>query len=356
MLECPSCGSRNPDDALYCLRCRAPMYSAASPARRRSAPLLEERVPEREWETEERWEEDELDNRRPRSRSRPPDRRPPRREWDDDEDEQYAAYEDEDDYYDDEYEDEYYDERPRPPSAGRPAPLMLVLVGAILLACGCLVGVIGGYFGGNLLLAGGSGGATAEDEIEATVISYWEALGDGDFRAAYGYVAKSSDVSRVDFIDEQEAMGDPSLRLVTVEVGAIDIKGKKAVAEVRAKWQAGDEGNAFVDTRDVKLVREGRKWLILWEGSEFPEPPPTPTPTLTPTPTPAPTQSGCPQGCLEPSENCQIKAVVAEDGRHLYYRPGDPAYDGSVVNTDSGGRWFCTEDEARAAGWVLAPQ
>ncbi|WP_114944833.1 thermonuclease family protein [Microvirga calopogonii] len=47
---------------------------------------------------------------------------------------------------------------------------------------------------------------------------------------------------------------------------------------------------------------------------------------------------------------CAIKGNISGAGK-IYHLPGTRAYDKTVINEASGERWFCTEDEARAAGW-----
>ncbi|MCB1390078.1 MAG: thermonuclease family protein, partial [Rhodobacteraceae bacterium] len=48
--------------------------------------------------------------------------------------------------------------------------------------------------------------------------------------------------------------------------------------------------------------------------------------------------------------NCLIKGNVSAHGR-IYHLPGQRDYDRTRVDTARGERWFCSEDEARAAGW-----
>ncbi len=51
-----------------------------------------------------------------------------------------------------------------------------------------------------------------------------------------------------------------------------------------------------------------------------------------------------------PSPNCIIKGNLNRSGERIYFQPGQLDY--SRINmTKQGTRWFCTEDEARAAGW-----
>ena len=51
---------------------------------------------------------------------------------------------------------------------------------------------------------------------------------------------------------------------------------------------------------------------------------------------------------------CAIKGNVSASGRRLYHVPGGRDYDATRIDTDRGERWFCTEAEARAAGWTRA--
>jgi endonuclease YncB( thermonuclease family) len=50
---------------------------------------------------------------------------------------------------------------------------------------------------------------------------------------------------------------------------------------------------------------------------------------------------------------CPIKGRVTY-GNRVYLLPWSPAYDDAKVRSWRGERWFCSEDEARAAGWKLS--
>jgi len=50
---------------------------------------------------------------------------------------------------------------------------------------------------------------------------------------------------------------------------------------------------------------------------------------------------------------CAIKGNISSNGR-IYHLPGQRDYDRTRIDLDQGERWFCTEDEARAAGWRRA--
>ena len=51
-----------------------------------------------------------------------------------------------------------------------------------------------------------------------------------------------------------------------------------------------------------------------------------------------------------PATGCLIKGNISKNGR-IYHVPGSEWYDETRVDESKGERWFCTEDEARAAGW-----
>ena len=51
-----------------------------------------------------------------------------------------------------------------------------------------------------------------------------------------------------------------------------------------------------------------------------------------------------------PSHDCIIKGNVNREGERIYHMPGGNSY--AKINMDvPGKRWFCSEDEAKAAGW-----
>jgi endonuclease YncB( thermonuclease family) len=50
-------------------------------------------------------------------------------------------------------------------------------------------------------------------------------------------------------------------------------------------------------------------------------------------------------------DGCYIKGNVNGEGERIYHVPGSPSYDDTRVDESKGERWFCTEVEARTAGW-----
>lgn len=51
---------------------------------------------------------------------------------------------------------------------------------------------------------------------------------------------------------------------------------------------------------------------------------------------------------------CSIKGNISRSGRRLYHTPDGHSWADTVIDTSAGERWFCTESEARAAGWERA--
>ena len=55
------------------------------------------------------------------------------------------------------------------------------------------------------------------------------------------------------------------------------------------------------------------------------------------------------------SGGCRIKGNVSYNrGMRIYHVPGDRDYERTKISLTRGERWFCTEAEARAAGWRRA--
>jgi micrococcal nuclease len=48
---------------------------------------------------------------------------------------------------------------------------------------------------------------------------------------------------------------------------------------------------------------------------------------------------------------CRIKGNISASGERIYHLPGCPHYENTYIDVSAGERWFCTEQEAVAAGW-----
>ncbi len=53
---------------------------------------------------------------------------------------------------------------------------------------------------------------------------------------------------------------------------------------------------------------------------------------------------------------CKIKGNISKGGKRIYHVPGGRFYDQTRINTSQGERWFCSESEARGAGWRRSRQ
>ncbi|WP_449396293.1 sunset domain-containing protein [Devosia riboflavina] len=51
------------------------------------------------------------------------------------------------------------------------------------------------------------------------------------------------------------------------------------------------------------------------------------------------------------AQECNIKGNVSTQGERIYHVPGQKYYDDTRISASHGERWFCSEEEARAAGW-----
>jgi endonuclease YncB( thermonuclease family) len=68
----------------------------------------------------------------------------------------------------------------------------------------------------------------------------------------------------------------------------------------------------------------------------------------------APTQrrSEAQQRASQPSrDGCNVKGNINGDGERIYHVRGSQSYDNTAIDESRGERWFCTEAQARAAGW-----
>lgn len=50
-------------------------------------------------------------------------------------------------------------------------------------------------------------------------------------------------------------------------------------------------------------------------------------------------------------DHCVIKGNITRDGIRIYHRPGQKHYARTHISPARGERWFCSEAEARKAGW-----
>jgi endonuclease YncB( thermonuclease family) len=58
-----------------------------------------------------------------------------------------------------------------------------------------------------------------------------------------------------------------------------------------------------------------------------------------------------PRNSASGNTNCVIKGNISQRGERIYHVPGGQYYTRTRIDTSKGERWFCSEAEARAAGW-----
>lgn len=59
------------------------------------------------------------------------------------------------------------------------------------------------------------------------------------------------------------------------------------------------------------------------------------------------------KGRVPPSGDCVIKGNITKSG-HIFHMPGQRDYERTGINTVKGERWFCSQNQALAAGWRKA--
>ena len=58
-----------------------------------------------------------------------------------------------------------------------------------------------------------------------------------------------------------------------------------------------------------------------------------------------------PTNIYNENRNCNIKGNINSRGERYYHCPNFPQYNRTKINTSEGDRWFCSVDEAIAAGF-----
>ncbi len=65
----------------------------------------------------------------------------------------------------------------------------------------------------------------------------------------------------------------------------------------------------------------------------------------------APVQQNRDRTARPGASRCRIKGNISRKGARIYHVPGGRYYESTRISPSRGERWFCTEAEARAAGW-----
>lgn len=59
-------------------------------------------------------------------------------------------------------------------------------------------------------------------------------------------------------------------------------------------------------------------------------------------------------GRIPPDQACRVKGNISASGERIYHVPGQQHYERTGIKTEYGERWFCSAQQARAAGWRAA--
>ena len=62
------------------------------------------------------------------------------------------------------------------------------------------------------------------------------------------------------------------------------------------------------------------------------------------------------EGANDNRSDCVIKGNISRNGERIYHVPGQENYHKTRISEDKGERWFCSEADAKAAGWRRARQ
>lgn len=68
----------------------------------------------------------------------------------------------------------------------------------------------------------------------------------------------------------------------------------------------------------------------------------------------APAAAQSPSFTFLGASGCNIKGNISAKGERIYHVPGQEHYDRTRITESKGERWFCSEGEARSAGWRKA--
>lgn len=89
----------------------------------------------------------------------------------------------------------------------------------------------------------------------------------------------------------------------------------------------------------------------MWEIAAAPAPAAAAPAAIVESPAVQPTVAPAPAPATGP---CLIKGNISSKGEKIYHIPGMRNYDDTVITAGKGERWFCSEEEAVAAGWRRA--
>ncbi len=146
------------------------------------------------------------------------------------------------------------------------------------------------------------------------------------------------------FRPEQAVNFAEALKMAYVALG---ISGESASGAWYEPYLSHARGNRVLFSNNVDvgmgMSRKDVVWIVwrLLENTDT-----TNEPTLEPSPEPEEEEPV--------SGSCEIKGNISSSDEKIYHLPGCGSYDKTVIDESAGERWFCSEQEARDAGWRKA--
>ena len=132
----------------------------------------------------------------------------------------------------------------------------------------------------------------------------------------------------------------------TTDINAEMVRAGLALAYRRySNDYVAEENEARNAQRGVWAGEFTPPWDYRRQSRDSPSPPArSPTPGASPR-TPAPAKE-------PPDPRCAVKGNISQSTQErIYHVPGSPDYAATVIDPVAGERWFCSEEEARRAGW-----
>ncbi len=140
-----------------------------------------------------------------------------------------------------------------------------------------------------------------------------------------------------------------------VSTPALTVNPAGTPAEVSAASTAQSQSVAPVTSTPTAVFTASATATVTPSATATPIPTPTNAATATFTATAMPTATAIhvPTATYTPvPAHCRIKGNIHMDsGERVYHTPDSPWYGRTEIDTRAGERWFCTEQEARDAGW-----
>ena len=155
----------------------------------------------------------------------------------------------------------------------RTLPIVMAIVTLALLGLGLLVPA---ETNSTMYVVGqGSARLTSDKTPEAAVESLMNAVKTRRYHDAYGLVANTSQVDENEFARDLRGTNG-SLRtysnLEHVQAQVLHKSDDDAVIRTRMEWSTAV--GAFYTTRDLKVVRDGDHWRVMWTVAKEPKVPP----------------------------------------------------------------------------------